>query len=819
MKNKKFLILVLALSMFIPTAFVAKAAGGYTAVPDEFHIYAWNGGGASSSTDVNDSNSKSIYTFGDSKSGDVSVYFDLTGTNSSKKSSLAWKNRICNKQMIAGHTYVIGAWMKQFGTKSGGSIYLSLDYSASKRKGIDLSQAEAKKTVDGWTQYEGTFTPEDDFSGLVCFGTDGVYGENYSFLIDDIYIYDQANPEVNLVDDASFEMRQKQPKQGKAWNEAISVTDWESYSEAGTNVDSSYRRLVSSEGGVYEGEYAMYIWRRGKNKADTSGIAYSRYKTRETMNPGTYTVTFYTKGGSFRNYYDSSRTGYAATMADLRSTSNGIAKALFGFQVHQTVIGIKQDGVDIYSQNDSATCARLSHYDSFEYVGDGWVKWTKTFQTTVASNEIQFALYGAVCDDFLYFDELSVKDTNGKEYCPDGGFETGYNYDDGIPSRFVAYSASEVNNGVGVIAWENPTKTYYSITDITLTVNGEAVDVSDVSKDSAAKNQVVLENLVDNETYECALSITTSDGRTHTTTKSFVCNSADEYKYAGTRVLSNWKIERTELDQEYANTIVEFDDVVKASGASSVKIVCSKDGITEGVSARFVQDVTLDQGKEYVASYKYRYISAVENTVNPPVKELFYDDVIDVTTKYSQDWTERTYEIPAYDYEAEGEPYTYKFGFEVINSVDAFWIDDVAIYEVQNGEIVGENLVKNGGFESDKDWEIVGYEYLEVDGEDIIGEVTELKTGEILGAVKILNYTNPDLDVAVITAIYENGLLKDVSVVEDSVPLSTSLDTPATIGGSVTVPGMDPEKTYELKVMVWDSIAGMNPLTEADILR
>ena len=552
MKNKKFLSLVLALSMLMPTAFVANAEG-YTQVSDDYFSYAWNGGGKSSTASSNGvssgGNGTSIFTSDDSKSGDVSVYFDLTtATTNTNKATKQWKNRIYAPTMKAGHTYVMGAWMKQFGTKTSGEFYIALGYD-SKHKGIDLTnpdQAKAMETVDGWTRYEGTYTPTEDVTAMACFGAYKLYGEDLAFLVDDIYIYDQADLDKgNLVDDASFEMFQKQPPKQEYWNEAITgASDWVAYTEMATDASVSYRQLVTGAGQVYEGNQAIYIKRKGTS---LDGLAYSNYKTKETMEPGTYTITFYTKGGAFKNYFDSGKAAYyQATMDKIKNTSeNDVSKTLFSLMAHQTLIGIQQEGVDIYSQNDPAVCSRLSYYDSFEYVGDGWVKWTKEVETTVASNMVQYIMYSTAADESYYFDGLSVKDANGKEYCPDGGFE--------------------------------------------------------------------------------------------------------------------------------------FEPAEK------------------------------------------------------------------------------------------------------------------------------------------KTWEIVGYNYAYTDEGEIVEYITDLEAGEIYGGVEIINYEEEDLSVAVAVAVYENGMLKDVTLVEDDIPIAADSET-AKVGGSVTVPEMDPEKEYLMKVMVWDSIKGMMPFEEADIL-
>ena len=134
----------------------------------------------------------------------------------------------------------------------------------------------------------------------------------------------------------------------------------------------------------------------------------------------------------------------------------------------------------------------------------------------------------------------------------------------------------------------------------------------------------------------------------------------------------------------------------------------------------------------------------------------------------------------------------------------------------------GKEYCPDGGFEFEpaekKTWEIVGYNYAYTEDGEIVEYITDLEAGEIYGGVEIINYEEEDLSVAVVVAVYENGMLKDVTLVEDDIPIATDSET-AKVGGSVTVPEMDPEKEYLMKVMVWDSTTGMMPLAEAAELR
>ena len=56
-----------------------------------------------------------------------------------------------------------------------------------------------------------------------------------------------------------------------------------------------------------------------------------------------------------------------------------------------------------------------------------------------------------------------------------------------------------------------------------------------------------------------------------------------------------------------------------------------------------------------------------------------------------------------------------------------------------------------------------------------------------------------------------------MSFVEQNVPIAAEAFETSTIGCSVSVPQMDPEKKYQIKLMLWNSMTDIMPLTEANI--
>jgi len=456
------------------------------------------------------------------------------------------------------------------------------------------------------------------------------------------------------------------------------------------------------------------------------------------------------------------------------------------------------------------------------YVGDDWFKYEGVQDVTLNGDGtqrtvIRFDFDSWVADAAFYLDGLSVKDSSGKEYCSNGGFEDCYVYEDGAPRSFVAYSASSTNAGDGVVAWYNPSRD--DITDITLTVNGTEVEFTPVLT-SNGYNQVILENLGEHAVYNCVLDIT-AGGKVYTNERKLIPHSSDNYyNAAGNQPLSGWAFMRNETEGNYTNAVLEIDRDIKNSGNSSMRITGGRSSAANGVYASLAQSITLEKNKTYQFSVTYRCVGAktfkvqgIYNTTNG-----WENDPTIKSTSVRDRWTTKTYTMNAIDGEADdGETYARTLQFIIEDNADAIWIDDVAIYEMTEGVAdTSKNLVRNGGFEFD-DWSIGGNGYyLTYEGE-VLEQIEELEAGEILAQKSFRNVNNENLEVTVVAASYEDGKLVDVSFVNQQIPIAVNPFVSSKVGATVTVPEMTEGKKYEVKLMVLDSMDNLVPLTQADI--
>ena len=773
MKKKLFLTGLLALSMITPNAMLANAESpADVTIESGYSLNGWSGPYYSNTTNYGESVG---VTLDDKRSGNASLClkFPAGGENYANRPGryiYYINDKAPTVTLNAGTTYTMGVWVKGWEAKAKGSIWVGLDVTNNSYR------AEINKTgetVDGWTMMYRDFTPASSKTDTVKLVLDKICGAAdaagpSTAVFDDIFIIDKSTG-VNLMADTGFGAYRTQAMNVGDGKASFRISGWKEYQEVATNEDAGFYVMpVSGEGVVYSGNKAAYVHRKA-SVSQLNGNAYFRNDAGGYIPAGTYTITFYVKG----------------------------------------VCTDKQNFIGIHGYTDRF----LNHTKT--YVGNGWYKYERTFTTTEDKDYIEYYMSGYALNESYYIDGLSLVDSNGIEYATNGGFEEAYLYGECEPQRFVAYSASNTNTGKGVVAWKNPKRT--DITDISLSVEGEEIDFEPVTESGAA-NEVVLSDLENRAAYNCVLNIT-AGGKTYTYSRMLYQNDSTKYyNYAGGRVLENgWSFIRQEKEDIYCDAVLNVDNEIKASGNSSIRVTCARPAKESNVYAGLVKTVTIAKNKSYNLSYKIRYIGA-SGVRAVAIIDGHWNAIADYSGR--ERWTEKNYTIDAQDaFADDSETSRLQVMFLFENGADAVWIDDVALYEYEDGEQSGDDLIENGDFEYDSEWAVAGYEYnLTMDGE-ILDTIDHIEEGEILGSVNINNYSKENFDAVVITALYEGDTLIDSSLVEQkNIPITLNPFMGTKIGSSVTVPAMDPQKTYKIKVFIWDSLENCQPLNEPGTL-
>ena len=768
MKKKLFLTGLLALSMITLNAMLANAESpADVTIESGYSLNGWAGPYYSNTTNYGESVG---VTLDDKRSGNASLClkFPAGGANYANRPGryiYYINDKASTVTLNAGTTYTIGVWAKGWEAKAKGSIWIGLDVTN------NTYRAEINKTgetVDGWTKLYRDFTPSTGKTDTVKLVLDKICGAAdaagpSTAIFDDIFIIEKSTG-VNLMADTGFgAYRTKALKVGDG-KASFRISGWKEYSETATQTTDYYVMPVSGEGVVYSGNKAAYVYRKA-SVSDVGGNMYFRNDAGGSIPAGTYTISFYAKG----TYTESGN-----------------------------YIGIRS-----YTANFSA--------HTKTYAGNGWYRYERTFTTAEDKDYIEYFLNKNAVNESYYIDGLSLVDSSGNEYATNGGFEEAFLYGECEPQRFVAYSASSTNPGKGVVAWKNPTRS--DITNITLTVDGDSISFVPATG-SGASNEVVLSDLVNKASYNCVLNIT-AGGKTYTYSRTlYQYDSSLYYNCAGDRMLTGgWTFRRQEKSGIYCDAVLNIDNEIKASGNSSVRVTCARSAKESDVYAGLIQGVTIAKNKSYQLSYKIRRIGSSGVRVIANIDGT-WNSVADYSGR--ERWTEINYTINAQNALAgDDETSNLQVMFVFENGSDAVWIDDVALYEYEGGAATGENLIKNGGFEFDDEWVVTGYEYNLTGG----GAVAHPEEGVITGSVNINNYSRENFSAVVITALYEDGRFVDASHTEQvSIPITVNPFSGTKIGGSVTVPEMDPEKTYKIKVFLWDSLDNCRWLTAPGVL-
>ncbi|MBQ7574417.1 MAG: hypothetical protein IJT23_09170 [Clostridia bacterium] len=148
----------------------------------------------------------------------------------------------------------------------------------------------------------------------------------------------------------------------------------------------------------------------------------------------------------------------------------------------------------------------------------------------------------------------------------------------------------------------------------------------------------------------------------------------------------------------------------------------------------------------------------------------------------------------------------------------SWYIDDISLIKAGTSQ----NLIKNGGFEykGANGYYISEPKFMKINGSDKT-QITALEAGQIEVSMEIANYTMGDNFAPImIVALYEGGVLKKMESVQQNVyPRQAEGFLEDELSVTVDVPQMAQDSDYALKVMCWDGLETLLPLTGAKTIK
>ena len=250
---------------------------------------------------------------------------------------------------------------------------------------------------------------------------------------------------------------------------------------------------------------------------------------------------------------------------------------------------------------------------------------------------------------------------------------------DSVIERLIA----TVNAGTVLLSWKNPSSGTIESIQVFDENGGEVVLASEPSKKNGEITSAKVEGLPTGKNYTYTLAINMQGGSSYKQDVSF--KTGVNYQWDSQNGIKMYDLTKLKIEQgsSLLSFYVEINEEAAHSGSSGLYAVSNHTG---WVNLKF-EPITLDSKKNYRAS-----VWAKAKNISREVW-LCSDNAGRVMIDNNGDWKKYSFNISG-------------TGFFIMNlqaamtTFDGLWADDFAVYELDaDGNEIGDNLIKNGGFE------------------------------------------------------------------------------------------------------------------------
>ncbi len=500
-----------------------------------------------------------------------------------------------------------------------------------------------------------------------------------------------------------------------------------------------------------------------------------------------------------------------------------------------------------------ATNWASSNYQINEKVGDsgwtsqalddGWVQYTKDFTLSADKHTVSTLNFYVAEKMDVYIDDLSVveKDGDGTNLISDGGFENVTSINQNV-TTLMGYPA---NAGKALnISWFNPAS--YRIAGYKVYVDGKECANEPVSTKPSAFNEMYIDGLTNGQKYEIKLVEKVAGGEREYITYATPDNAGnnvnmDEWTF------NRFNIKNSENYPIHSNVIASFDNNVKASGNTSMRIDANIPTVVPNFYPHIYQNTTVTAENKHQLSLKAKFNDI--NNFTAVMKYQQFDEnnnlihdswltmpIVNSNTAVTKDWTEYTFEISdnikcnmKHDGtnvcgeefyipdDLDGIQYKAILFLMVERGAGSVWVDDIELraLDYSTGKPFGDNLIEKGGFEYT--YSVLEPEYALVSGETTTA-ITNLQAGTVEVTARIKNYGVKNGSAAVVAALYDGNKLINVNFMEKELDIEPVSLPAEEFTVNLVVPELSEGTDYKIKTMYWDGMGTMIPLDVADIL-
>ena len=267
---------------------------------------------------------------------------------------------------------------------------------------------------------------------------------------------------------------------------------------------------------------------------------------------------------------------------------------------------------------------------------------------------------------------------------------------------------------------------------------------------------------------------------------------------------------------EGANGTIQVSSATAYEGKNSLHIKYSKTGTKDYALIR----PKSNDNNNLVAGTKYKvtmYIRPVVNTadgigakfISHSTAASFGNTKGKITKADKPGW---------YKYEDEGVVELTRLHLMANGGICEFYVDNVSVSIVDENGVAGENRFadKRGTFEAEgaTGYTVSGPKLYDEDGNEVTDVTAAVSGKKITAAAAVANYTEADTFTGeIIVCLYKGDVLQD-TVMSGAQNIKTT-DSAKFLTTDITMPEITEETAgdYTIRVFVWESLAGMAPLS------
>ena len=315
--------------------------------------------------------------------------------------------------------------------------------------------------------------------------------------------------------------------------------------------------------------------------------------------------------------------------------------------------------------------------------------WKKYEGNIVADTTSCFFTLQSICE--LYIDKISVSLLGNSENLIEFGDFNALNLRDEYEPKNAMITTR--GSGALMISWRNPISTELNKVSIYDVTNRETpvllYDEASIVPDDITEHSVV--GLTNGNTYVYKLVYSFNNNKNTEIILSGIPSDLNSNKSIGDNWYLRYTITSTQKPYRCPVDMSLDTNVVAQDSSASLRISSNIKTFSSNYYAALRQNVSTSSGTTYRLAMSIKANNGKYSKIT--TGSGYSVNLLSTTENITCDWTDKSW-----DFMPTASGTFFQITFE--NAIEDLWIDNVSLYELENGNIKGDNLLKDGDFDT-----------------------------------------------------------------------------------------------------------------------